>query len=194
MHREQSVKRENQQDATIRCLLLTSISSCSGHHYDHLQEIKEPVTVFSVLFWFCWMWLVAVVGRCVVGCEHCQCCSVEENKNPQTLSCVTPQNWNCFCCCIAVENYSKGKNVEEPLVRENIPIPELPSNFIWMQVSFCHSCLTDSLILGRQFKRNTLRHCAISTIFQLRLLENRGYTMGFPWVLNEPSWPWWIHR
>ena len=28
--------------------------------------------------WFCWMWLVAVVGRCLVGCEHCEgFCSTE---------------------------------------------------------------------------------------------------------------------
>jgi len=41
------VQREkNQQDATIRCLLLTSISKCFGHHYAHLQESKEPVTAF----------------------------------------------------------------------------------------------------------------------------------------------------
>jgi len=38
----------------------------SGHHYAYLQENKEPVTVFGVLLWFCWMWLVAVVGRCLV--------------------------------------------------------------------------------------------------------------------------------
>jgi hypothetical protein len=69
----QSVKREreNQQDATIRCLLSTSVSTCFGHHYAHLRENKDRVTAFSVLLWFCWMWLVAVVGRCVVGCEHC---------------------------------------------------------------------------------------------------------------------------
>ena len=50
--------------------LLTSVSTCFRHHYAHLQENKGPVTVFVVLFWFCWMWLVAVVGRCLVGCEH----------------------------------------------------------------------------------------------------------------------------
>ncbi|XP_021933361.1 ribonuclease P protein subunit p25-like protein [Zootermopsis nevadensis] len=32
-----------------------------------------------------------------------------------------------------VENYSKGKNVEEPLDRDSIPIPDLPTDFIWMQ-------------------------------------------------------------
>ena len=71
VHREQRMKIKNQQDATIRCLLLTSVSTCFGHHYARLQEKKGPVTAFGVLFWFYWMWLVAVVGRCVVGCEQC---------------------------------------------------------------------------------------------------------------------------
>jgi hypothetical protein len=57
------MKREDQQDASIRCLLLTSVLTCFGHHYAYLQENKGPVTAFGVLFWFCWM-------RCVVGCEH----------------------------------------------------------------------------------------------------------------------------
>ena len=70
VHREQSMKREDQQDATIRCLLLTSVSTCFGIHYAHLQENKGPVTAFGVLFWFCWMWLVAVDVRCLAGCDH----------------------------------------------------------------------------------------------------------------------------
>jgi len=65
-------ERRNQQDATIRCLLLASVSTCFGHHYAHLQGNKDRVTAFGVLLWFCWMWLVAVVGRCLVGCEHCE--------------------------------------------------------------------------------------------------------------------------
>ena len=70
------MKREDQQDATIRCLLLTSILTCFGDLYAHLQEIKGPVTAFGVLFWFCWMLLVAVVGRC----DHNEgFCSVEQN-------------------------------------------------------------------------------------------------------------------
>ena len=40
VHREQNMKREDQQDATIRCLLLTSVSTCFGHHYAHLQVNK----------------------------------------------------------------------------------------------------------------------------------------------------------
>ena len=63
------MKREDQQDATIRCLLLTSDSTCFGHHYAHLQENKGPVTAFG-MFWFCWMWLVAVDRRCLAGCDH----------------------------------------------------------------------------------------------------------------------------
>ena len=50
VQREQNMKREDQEDATIRCLLLTSISTCFGHHYAHLQENKGPVTAFGVLF------------------------------------------------------------------------------------------------------------------------------------------------
>ena len=44
------MKREDQQDATSRYLLLTSVSTCFGHHYAHLQENKGPVTAFSV-YW-----------------------------------------------------------------------------------------------------------------------------------------------
>ena len=79
-------ERKNQQDATIRCLLLTSVSTCFVHHYAHLQENKDCVTAFSVLFWFCWMWLVAVVGHCVVGCQYCEgFCSTLLNRRVSTL-------------------------------------------------------------------------------------------------------------
>ncbi|XP_049867621.1 ribonuclease P protein subunit p25-like protein [Pectinophora gossypiella] len=33
-----------------------------------------------------------------------------------------------------MENYFKGKNVEEELERDKIPIKDLPENFLWMQV------------------------------------------------------------
>jgi len=45
-----SKKREDQEDATIRCLLLTSVPTCFGHHYANLEENKGPVTAFGVLF------------------------------------------------------------------------------------------------------------------------------------------------
>ena len=76
----QYMKREDQQDATIRCLLLTSVSTCFGHLYAHLEENKGPVTAYGVLFWFCWMWLVAVVGRCLAGCDRYEgFCSTEQH-------------------------------------------------------------------------------------------------------------------
>lgn len=33
-----------------------------------------------------------------------------------------------------MENYRKGKNVEEELTKERIPIDNLPDNFLWMHV------------------------------------------------------------
>jgi len=52
--------------------IINTFSTCFGHHYSDLQETKTCVTERGVLRWYCWMWLVAVVGRCVVGCEHCE--------------------------------------------------------------------------------------------------------------------------
>jgi len=68
------VKREYQQDTTIqmfivnfRCLLLTTVSTCFGHDYTHHQEKKRPrITAYGVSAGGG----AAVVGRCVVGCEH----------------------------------------------------------------------------------------------------------------------------
>ena len=45
----QHMKREeDQQDATIRCLLLTSVLTCFGHHYAHLQENKDLMLLHTV--------------------------------------------------------------------------------------------------------------------------------------------------
>jgi len=52
--------------------IFNNFSTCFEHHYVYLQENKTYVTACGVLRWFCWMWLVAVVGRCVVVCEHCE--------------------------------------------------------------------------------------------------------------------------
>jgi len=51
-------EKENQKDVTIRCLLSTSVSTCFGHHYAHLQENKDRVLLHMV---FCagsagWGW------------------------------------------------------------------------------------------------------------------------------------------
>ena len=93
VHHEQSMKREDQQDSTIRCLLLTSVSTCFGHHYAHLQENKDPVTAFGVLFWFCWMWLVVVDGRCLAGCVHYEgFCSREQDVITMKVSVLSNRN------------------------------------------------------------------------------------------------------
>ena len=41
-------ERESQQHATIGCLLSTSVSTCFGHHYAHLQENKDRVLLHMV--------------------------------------------------------------------------------------------------------------------------------------------------
>ena len=62
-------ERESQQDATIRCLLSTSVSTCFGHHYAHLQENKDRV----------------------VGCEQC---SHPTTQRPTTATNHIQQNQN----------------------------------------------------------------------------------------------------
>ena len=98
-------ERKNQQDAKIRCLLSTSVSTCFGNHYAHLHENKDRMLLHTV-YWAG----SAVVGGCVVGCEHCQC------SHPTTLSShfahdarsQEPKAWNVrsscryFCCRLAV--------------------------------------------------------------------------------------------
>ena len=88
------MKREDQQYATIRCLLLTSVPTCFGHHYAHLQENKGPVTAFGVLLWFCWMWLVAVVGRCLAVEQKSSQCSHPTRQRPTTATNHNQQKHN----------------------------------------------------------------------------------------------------
>ena len=45
---KKSEETENQQDPIIRCLLSTSVSTCFGHHYAHLQENKDRVLLHMV--------------------------------------------------------------------------------------------------------------------------------------------------
>jgi len=47
--------------------IINTFSTWFEHHYAHLQETKSCVTARDELRWFSRMWLVAVVGRCVVG-------------------------------------------------------------------------------------------------------------------------------
>ena len=73
--------------------IFNNFSTRFGHHYAHLQENKTYVTARGVLCWFCWMWLVAVVGRCVVGCEHCEgYCSTSQCSHPTRQRPTTATN------------------------------------------------------------------------------------------------------
>ena len=78
--------------------IIATVSTCFRHHFAHLQEIKDCVTAFGVLFWFCWMWLVAVVGRCIVGCEQCEgYCSNSNLHTAHILQLISSD-----CCILLV--------------------------------------------------------------------------------------------
>ena len=56
----QTEKTNKMQKSDVYYQLLSQHGS--GNNFAHLQENKGPVTAFGVLFWFSWMWLVAVLG------------------------------------------------------------------------------------------------------------------------------------
>ena len=75
VHREQIVERERDREKPTRCNNQTFIINfCLNMFRASLcpssGEQRPCVTASGVLRWFCWVWLVAVVGRCVVGCEQ----------------------------------------------------------------------------------------------------------------------------
>ena len=53
---------------------------------------QRPLTAFGVLFWFCWMLLIAVVGRCLAGRDHYEgfCSTQESNRIEEDASCFSP--------------------------------------------------------------------------------------------------------
>ena len=120
------MKRENQQNATIRCLLLTSTSTCFGHHYAHLHGNKEPVTAFGVLFWFCWMWLVAIVGRCLEGSDHCEgFCSTSRTETFTVLTSWETAPHNRYQPHqTEPDQYTKCSNTVFVLLKMGIMMPE----------------------------------------------------------------------
>ena len=128
-------ERENQQDVTIRCLLSTSVSTCFGHQYVHLQENKDRVTAYAVLRWFCWMWLVAVVGRCVVGCEHCEVFTSYKTA-PHNRYQSQPAE---------PAQYSICSNTVFVLLKMGIMMPETCWDRSWLQTSNCCILLVFSI-------------------------------------------------
>ena len=83
VHREQSMKREKPTRCDNQMFIINfylnmfraSLCPSSG-------EQRTCYCIWCILVWFCWMWLVAVVGRCLVGCEH----TVLTSWNPLGLS------------------------------------------------------------------------------------------------------------
>jgi len=78
-------REKTQQDATIRCLLLKSVSTCFGHHYAHLQENKGPVTAFGVLFWFCTQCSHPTRQRPTTATNH-----IQQNQNNTPIAVTGP--------------------------------------------------------------------------------------------------------
>ena len=60
------MKREDQQDATISCLLLTSVSTCFGYHYAQSSGEQRP----CYCIWCIVLVLLDVVGS---GCGALRC-------------------------------------------------------------------------------------------------------------------------
>ena len=75
--RERKPTRCNNQMFIIDfCLDMFRASLCPSS-----GEQRPCVTAYGVLRWFCWMWLVAVVGRSLAGCDHYEgFCSTELNR------------------------------------------------------------------------------------------------------------------
>jgi hypothetical protein len=68
------------------CLNMFRASLCPSS-----GEQRPCVTAFGELRWFCWMWLVAVVGRRVVGCQQCSHPTTQtevDNKHLIVASCL----------------------------------------------------------------------------------------------------------
>jgi hypothetical protein len=72
VHRENKVKRGNQQDATNSMFIIKlSNSTCFGHHYAHHQENKTVFNCIRCSAWVCRLWLAVVWWSCVVSCVRC---------------------------------------------------------------------------------------------------------------------------
>jgi len=97
--------------------IFNNFSTCFGHHYAHLQENKPYVTACVVLRWFCWMWLVAVVERCLVGCEHCEGSTVLTPYKAAPHNRYQPHP-------AEPAQHNTGSNIRLVLLKMDIMIPE----------------------------------------------------------------------
>jgi len=90
VHRELSMKREDQQDATIRCLLLTCLNMFRATLCPSSGDQRPCYCIWCVVLVLLDV-VVAVVGRCVVECEQC---SHPTRQRPTTATNHIQQNQN----------------------------------------------------------------------------------------------------
>jgi len=96
VHRENKVKRWNQQDATNSTLIIKlSISTCFGHHYTHHQENRTVSYCMQCSAWVCRLWLAVILWSCVVSCVHCVKVPVRLYTLRQNTACSRTQSYSC---------------------------------------------------------------------------------------------------
>ena len=143
------------------------------------------------------MWLVAVVGRCVVGCEHSTCfvhhyAHLQENKGPVTAFGVC---W--FCCKTAPHNryqphpaepeqHTKCSNRAFVLLKMGIMMPETcwdRSNNEHLIVASCWSSLF--ILKTTHFRHNI--SFTLYLYFSLKKLRSQNWNIAVKyttfWIL-----------
>jgi hypothetical protein len=107
----------------------------SDVYYQLLSQHVSRVTAYGVLSWFCCMWLVAVVGRCVVGCEHCEVFTSYKTA-PHNRYQSQPAE---------PAQYSICSNTVFVLLKMGIMMPETCWDRSWLQTSNCCILLVFSI-------------------------------------------------
>jgi hypothetical protein len=133
--RERKPTRSNNQMFIINfCLNMFRASLCPS-----TGEKGPCVTAYGVLRWFCWMWFVAVVGSCIVGCEHC---SHPTMQRPTTATNHIQQNQRSTPYAVTQGPFSPvdGHNDAQNMLRQKLII----NNWLLHLVGFLslHTLLT----------------------------------------------------
>ena len=109
---EEREKNNKMQQSDVYYQLLSCLNMFRASLCTSSGEPRPCVTAYGFLCWFCWMWLVAVVGRCFVGCEHC---SHPTTQRPTTATNHIPA-WP--------EQHTKCSNRAFDLLKMDIMMPE----------------------------------------------------------------------
>jgi len=92
------------------------------------RKTRPCVTAYGLLRWFCWMWLVAVVGRCFVGCEHCEgYCSTHsahtlQRSAPQSLPTTSSRTSTPYAVTHGLCSPEDGHNYARNMLRQKLII------------------------------------------------------------------------